>query len=84
MPDDGAIDGAGMEEDLCAVIPPDTTRLITVAIIGNAIAICSLLFNGGLFVLLVASEQSRKTHLLYLIFMAFIDVSLNACVIGLI
>ena len=82
MSDDGEIVGTGME-DVCAVIPPDGTRLIIVAIVGNGIAIFSLLFNGGLFVLLVASEQSRRTHLIYLIFMSFIDVFLSAAYIAL-
>ncbi|CAD5211935.1 unnamed protein product [Bursaphelenchus okinawaensis] len=67
-----------MDEDDCSVIPPEGLRMAMVAVAGTFIAVVSLIFNAFLFVLLISNPQYRRTHLLYLAFLALIDTFLSA------
>uniref|UniRef100_A0A915DJ51 Histone H2A/H2B/H3 domain-containing protein n=1 Tax=Ditylenchus dipsaci TaxID=166011 RepID=A0A915DJ51_9BILA len=65
-------------EEHCSVIPPESLRMILVAVVGTIIASISFFFNAFLFFVLVVKRQNRKTHLLYLLILALIDVFLSA------
>lgn len=65
------------DEDECSVIPPEPFRMFLVGILGTAIASISLVFNFFLFVILTVNPSHRRTHLIYLILLAFIDVFLS-------
>ncbi|KAI1727567.1 7 transmembrane receptor (rhodopsin family) domain-containing protein [Ditylenchus destructor] len=65
-------------QEHCSVIPPEPLRLILVALIGTTVALISFIFNLFLFLVLVVKKKNRKTHLLYLIILALIDVFLSA------
>lgn len=64
-------------EDNCEIIPPETLRLYLVGVCGTILATISLVFNVFLFFLLVKNRHHRKSHLLYLIFLALIDAFLS-------
>uniref|UniRef100_A0A7E4VLD4 G_PROTEIN_RECEP_F1_2 domain-containing protein n=1 Tax=Panagrellus redivivus TaxID=6233 RepID=A0A7E4VLD4_PANRE len=70
-------------EDHCSIIPPETLRIVLVGVIGTLLATTSLIFNVFLFVILVKSRQHRRTHLLYLLLLALIDVFLSGSYIVL-
>jgi hypothetical protein len=61
----------------CAVIPPEELRLFLVGIVGTIIASTSFIFNAFLFFVLIAKKQNRRSHFIYLIFLAFIDTFLS-------
>lgn len=61
----------------CSVVPPENLRMILVAIVGSGVAGISLFFNAFLFYVLICRKKNKKTHLLYLIIMALIDVFLS-------
>ncbi|TKR80531.1 hypothetical protein L596_014593 [Steinernema carpocapsae] len=65
-------------EEHCSIIPPETFRLILVALVGSALSIVSIAFNLFLFVILIKNPHHRASHLVYLTFLALIDVFLSA------
>ncbi|KAK0403996.1 hypothetical protein QR680_017230 [Steinernema hermaphroditum] len=62
----------------CSIIPPEQLRLLLVAVLGSALSVVSVAFNLFLFVILVKNPHHRASHLVYLTFLAFIDVFLSA------
>ena len=64
-------------EDNCEIIPPETLRLYLVGVCGTILATISLVFNVFLFLLLVRNRHHRRSHLLYLLLLALIDVFLS-------
>jgi hypothetical protein len=65
-------------EEHCSVIAPEALRFILVGILGTGIATISLVFNTVLFIVLISNAHHRRTHFIYLIFMALIDTFLSA------
>jgi hypothetical protein len=61
----------------CAVLPPEGLRLFLVGILGTFVATTSFIFNVFLFFVLIANRQNRRSHFIYLIFLALIDSFLS-------
>uniref|UniRef100_A0A1I7ZN74 G_PROTEIN_RECEP_F1_2 domain-containing protein n=1 Tax=Steinernema glaseri TaxID=37863 RepID=A0A1I7ZN74_9BILA len=65
-------------QEHCSIIPPEPLRLLLVAVVGSALALLSIAFNLFLFVILIKNSHHRASHLVYLTFLALIDVFLSA------
>lgn len=65
----------------CAIIPPETDRVLLVGVAGAIIASVSVCFNAFLFFVLVRNKRHRNTHLIYLMFLALADTFLSAAYI---
>ncbi|WKX93607.1 hypothetical protein Q1695_011124 [Nippostrongylus brasiliensis] len=68
-------------QENCAIIPPESSRLLLVGVAGAIIASISVVFNMFLFCILVRHKRYRSSNLIYLTFLALADTFLSAAYI---